>query len=180
MNIFYLSKSIQECVEMHCNKHVVKMVTEYVQIMSTTHRVLDGEEQYVLSAKGRRQKTFVLQSVGDNELMNKATHFNHPSTAWARSNRSCYEYLHKLTVALCAEHTHRYGTIRSCVTSGLLDRLATPPANIKDGEFTEPPPAMDDEYIVAGDPVESYRRYYMGKKRHIAEWKNRPVPYWYE
>lgn len=180
MNIFYLSKSIQECVEMHCNKHVTKMVTEYVQIMSTAHRVLDGEEQYVLSAKGRHQKTFVLRSEGDNELMNKATHYNHPSAVWARSNRSCYEYLHKLTVALCAEHTHRYGTIRSCVTSGLLDRLATAPLNIKDGEFTEPPPAMDDEYIVPGDSVESYRRYYMGAKRHIAEWKNRPVPYWYK
>lgn len=180
MNVFYLSKSIQECVEMHCDKHVTKMVTEYVQIMSTAHRVLDGEEQYVLSAKGRRQKTFVLRSAGDNELMNKATHYNHPSTVWARSNRSCYEYLHKLTVALCTEHTHRYGTIRSCVTSGLLDRLATPPLNIKDGEFTEPPPAMDDDYIVPGNSVESYRRYYMGAKRHIAEWKNRSIPYWYK
>lgn len=180
MNIFYLDNDIQECAEMHCNRHQIKMITEHLQMLSTAHRVLDGEEYIALSANGRRTKAFRMRSVGDDEFLYKATHLNHPSAIWARSNRSCYEYLHKLTVALCAEHTHRYGTIRSCVTSGLLDRLATPPLNIKDGDFTEPPPAMPDEYIVVGDSVESYRRYYMGAKRHIAEWKNRPVPYWYK
>lgn len=180
MNIFYLSKSIQECVEMHVSKHCIKMCTEMTQLLSTAHRVLDGEEYTVLSAAGRRSKAFRMRSVGDDEFLYKATHLNHPSAIWARSNRSCYEYLHKLTVALCKEYTYRYGKVHKCESSGLLDRLATPPMNIKDGEFTEPPPAMPDEYIVVGDSVESYRRYYMGAKRHIAEWKNRSVPYWYK
>ena len=28
---------------MHCDKHVVKMIIEYAQLMSTAHRVLDGD-----------------------------------------------------------------------------------------------------------------------------------------
>ena len=156
------------------------MILEHCQLLSTAHRVLDGEEYTAISAAGRRSKAFRMRSVGDDEFLYKATHLNHPSAIWTRSNRSCYEYLHKLTVALCKEYTYRYGKIHKCESSGLLDRLAIPPMNIKDGAFTEPTPAMPDEYIVPGDSVESYRRYYMGAKRHIAEWKNRPVPYWYK
>ena len=29
---------------MHCDKHVVKMILEYAQLLSTAHRVLDGDE----------------------------------------------------------------------------------------------------------------------------------------
>ena len=31
-------------VRTHCDKHVVKMIIEYAQLMSTAHRMLDGEE----------------------------------------------------------------------------------------------------------------------------------------
>ena len=43
MNIFMLDENPQTNVEMHCDKHVVKMVIEYAQLMSTAHRVLDGK-----------------------------------------------------------------------------------------------------------------------------------------
>ena len=29
---------------MHCDKHVVKMILETAQMLSTAHRVLDGDE----------------------------------------------------------------------------------------------------------------------------------------
>ena len=44
MNIFYLDKNPKVAAEMHCNKHVIKMVLEYAQILSTAHRVIDGDE----------------------------------------------------------------------------------------------------------------------------------------
>ena len=51
MNIFYLDTSPKTCAEMHCDKHVVKMIIEYAQLMSTAHRLLDGvqdiEKRYV-------------------------------------------------------------------------------------------------------------------------------------
>ena len=39
---------------MHLDKHVVKMIIEYAQLMST-HRVLDGEEYY---DKTKKRKTY--------------------------------------------------------------------------------------------------------------------------
>ena len=35
---------------MHCDKHVVKMLVEYAQILSTAHRMVDGEK-YINKSK---------------------------------------------------------------------------------------------------------------------------------
>ena len=44
MNIFFLDKDPRECARQHCDKHVVKMVIETAQLLSTAHRLLDGKE----------------------------------------------------------------------------------------------------------------------------------------
>ena len=44
MNIFYLDKLPDDCAEMHCDRHTVKMVLEYAQMLSTAHRILDGDD----------------------------------------------------------------------------------------------------------------------------------------
>ena len=43
MNIFYLHEDPQISAKMHCDKHVVKMIIEYAQMLSTAHRMLDGK-----------------------------------------------------------------------------------------------------------------------------------------
>lgn len=43
MNIFCLDHDPYISAEMHCDKHILKMVIEYAQLLSTAHRVLDGE-----------------------------------------------------------------------------------------------------------------------------------------
>ena len=53
MNIFYLDPNPRICAEMHLDKHVVKMIIEYAQLMSTAHRFCDGTEYYDLTANGR-------------------------------------------------------------------------------------------------------------------------------
>ena len=55
MNIFYLHRDVDTCAEMHNDKHVVKMILEYAQLLSTAHRVLDGEEHIFL--KTQRNET---------------------------------------------------------------------------------------------------------------------------
>ena len=60
MNIFHLSIDTREAC-MHLDKHVVKMIIEYAQLMSTAHRVLDGEEYYDKTKNGRRIKRWKLQ-----------------------------------------------------------------------------------------------------------------------
>ena len=44
MNIFVLDTDITKCAEYHVDRHCVKMITELNQLMSTTHRLLDGEQ----------------------------------------------------------------------------------------------------------------------------------------
>jgi hypothetical protein len=46
---------------MHCDKHVVKMIIEYAQLMSTAHRVLDGEEYFDKTANGRKIQTLAYE-----------------------------------------------------------------------------------------------------------------------
>ena len=45
MNIFYLNKDPKIAAMDHKDKHCVKMILEYAQILSTAHRELDGEEK---------------------------------------------------------------------------------------------------------------------------------------
>ena len=44
MNIFVLDRDPYKAAEMMCDKHVVKMILESAQMLSTAHRVLDGDE----------------------------------------------------------------------------------------------------------------------------------------
>ena len=43
MNIFYLDKDPKIAAQMHCDKHCVKMILEYAQLLSTAHRILDED-----------------------------------------------------------------------------------------------------------------------------------------
>lgn len=141
---------------MHCDKHVVKMIVETAQLLSTAHHVLDDN--------------------GDGFY--KPTHKNHPSAIWCRRTDSNYVWLWCLLVSLCKEYTHRYGKIHKCQRDGLATRLMQLPINIPSGAFTSPTPAMPDEYKTI-DAVESYHNYYKGSKRSFAAWTNRPTPTWF-
>ena len=44
MNIFYLDEKPMTAARMHCDKHVVKMILESAQMLSTAHRILDGND----------------------------------------------------------------------------------------------------------------------------------------
>ena len=58
MNIFYLHEDVKQCAKMHVDKHVVKMIVEYAQLLSTAHRMLDGIEYTGLSKNGRKVKRY--------------------------------------------------------------------------------------------------------------------------
>lgn len=185
MNIFYLSHKIDECVQYHLDKHVVKMPIEQLQLLSTAHRVLDGEEYTDLTANGRRIKRWRLPDDREQHLM-KASHINHPSGIWCRDNDENYQWLFNMTVALLKEYTHRYGKTHAC--EKYLPWLKNTPNNIKKGSFYPPTPAMPIECkVLAEDPqpgrkydsLKSYHKYYVTEKIRFAKWKNRPVPEWF-
>lgn len=174
MNIFFLNVIPKNCAQMHVDKHCVKMILEYAQLLSTTHRVLDGKE-YIDASSGRKIKRWKL-SGSYEDILYKATHINHPSAIWARQSHKNYMWLRSLLYHLCKEYTYRYGKIHKVESSGLYESLSYAPLNIPIDNFTEPTPAMPPEYIVKGNSIKSYHNYYNGAKRNMFSWKNRPTP----
>lgn len=178
MNIFYLHEDPKTCAEMHLDKHVVKMIIEYAQLMSTAHRLLDGVAYTDKTANGRSIRRWRLD--GENEtVMMKASHINHPSAVWTRSNRQNYIWLYQMWLYLCKEYTYRYGKIHA-VEKRMSEALYLPPANITSSQFYAPTPAMPDQYKVYNDSLTSYRNYYIGAKNSFARWTKRSQPEWYQ
>lgn len=179
MNIFYLSHNTKECAEMHNDKHCVKMILEYAQLLSTAHRVLDGKPTRAKTASGRNVVRYVLDSDLDN-ILYTATHVNHPSAVWVRQSQENYNWLANLLLYLCEEYTYRYGKVHKIERDGLCYVLfKNLPKNIPIANFTEPTPAMPDEVKVLNDSIQSYRNYYNNNKQHLAAWKKRQVPKWF-
>jgi hypothetical protein len=176
MNIFFLDRTPVRCAEMHNDKHVVKMILEYAQLLSTAHRILDGKLVKGLSKSGRKAKRYVLPDERDGVLYT-ATHSNHPSAVWARQSNSNYYWLFNLFDSCLKEYAHRYG--KQHATSRLHVHLYYEPNNITIANFTEPPPAMPEHYRVPGNSIQSYHNYYIGDKREMSRWTNRDMPKWF-
>lgn len=172
MNIFYLHPDPKTCAQMHVDKHCVKMILESAQLLSTAHRYLDGVETTGPNTRGR---VWHLPDIRE-QIMYKATHINHPSCVWARHSINNYSWLFALFCDLMDEYTHRYGKHHKCESMKLA--LSKRPNNLTKVEWTEPTPAMPDEYKVPGNSVKSYRNYYLGEKTRMFSWKNREKPDW--
>jgi hypothetical protein len=177
MNIFYLHNDPRQCAQEHLDKHVTKMIIEYAQLMSTAHRVLDGQSYIDKTANNRNIKRWRLDDANRETRLMKASHMNHPSGIWVRANQKNYMWLFEMWLYLLEEYTFRYGKQHAC--SRLMDILNSPPNNITSGEFYPPTPAMPDECKIANDSLASYHKYYIEKKNHFAKWTKREVPLWY-
>ena len=110
MNIFYLHEDPIQNAKWHIDKHIVKMPIEYAQLMSTAHRILDGDMYWDRTANNRRIKRWRLNDARE-DILYKASHINHPSAVWVRESKSNYFKMYKLYMATLAEFTNRYGKI---------------------------------------------------------------------
>ena len=180
MNVFYLHPDPIVCAEQHCDKHVVKMLIEYAQLMSTAHRVLDGELWYGRSTAGRKIQRYFHPDPTMNQELYKACHINHPSAKWVRYSSANYSWLYDMWTALHCEYEHRYGRTHESYRK-LNYHLLLPPEKFSSEGFTEPTPAMNHypQCIVEGDSVTSYRNYYIEAKADFARWTNRDAPDWW-
>jgi len=175
MNIFFLDRSPEICAQQHCDKHVVKMIIEYAQLLSTAHRVIDGSSYIHLTENNHKIKRWKLDDDRD-QILHLAAHVNHPSNIWTRTSTSNYNWLYDMWRHLLKEYTYRYDKIHS--NERLIFALAKPPNNLKFDKWIEPPRAMDDIYKLEG-VVESYRNFYLNSKSRFARWTKRDIPDWY-
>lgn len=185
MNIFILSKDPVEAAQLQCDKHVVKMIVESAQMLSTAHRMLDGYVEKRPSKSGKRMVNYYVHPDKFMEQhLYKAVHHGHPSTVWTMESRANYAWHYIHFIALCDEFYHRYGK-QHATWEKLADVLKEIPENIPTNNYKMTPfkLAMADypECIALGDPVEAYRAFYQTKQsRFKMAWTKRNVPEWFK
>jgi len=168
MNIFLLDNVPRICAKYHCDKHVVKMVLETAQILSTV-------------ARGRGY-----------DVGYKPTHKNHPSVVWAGRSEATTVFTYQLGIELGLEYTHRYGkTHKSSLVIeeiGAAMKIDKVPCvalhSILGGGFhlaisKELQEVHGKTTQYPGQAVTAYRQYYFKEKYDICTWTNRPKPKWW-
>ena len=177
MNIFYLHEDPIQNAKWHIDKHIVKMPIEYAQLMSTAHRLLDGEMYIGKTAIGRNIKRWKLHDERE-DILYKASHINHPSAIWVRESIENYFEMYKLYMAVLAEFTNRYGKVHGSSKPSIA--LIRPPKNIPMVKKTQLPQCMPEICKVKNNPILAYRNYYIVEKNSFASWKNREIPEWFQ
>ena len=114
MNIFVLDEDPVKAAEYHCNKHVVKMILESAQMLSTVHwhYLYDDikKNNYPKVFKRQRDKFAYIKanSPVDAQPPYKMTHVHHPCTIWSSISYGNYMWHIELAQALLREYTKRY------------------------------------------------------------------------
>ena len=150
MNIFHLDKNPIKCAEYHCDKHVVKMILETSQMLSTAYQ----------------------KYAGKNNSLYKSSYPNHPMTLWVGQNADNFAWTMIHGLELCKEYTLRYN--KTHATEKIINDLY----NVCKGNYmkkTEPPQCMPDKYK-SKSYVQAYRNYYIGDKKRFARYTNRKPP----
>jgi len=155
MNIFVLDYNPKICAKYHCDRHVVKMILESAQILST-----------VINSKLKMEVTDLY----------KSTHVNHPVVKWVKKSKQNFDWLLELSLYLCDEYNDRYEKTHKSLK--VLERCALFSKIFRDKGLTPFALCMPDEYKT-NDVVESYRNYYIAEKR-FAKWKKGNIPEWWK
>lgn len=163
VNIFWLDEDPVLAAQHQHDKHVVKMVVETAQLLSTALRVLLGPDA--------------------TSMLYRSTHRHHPCALWTASSRDNMQWLLQHGHALLGEYTYRYNKVHktSTIMQVAASLIHTVPADVWTGELTSPPQCMPDEHRTT-NVVDAYRDYYFACKmtpgNKPAKWTRRGTPFW--
>lgn len=149
MNIFYLNSDMAICAALHCDQHVLKMLVEYVQLMSNTAHYVDiPRDAY------------------------RPTHVNHPCSLWARQSRSNFEWLGGLVDRLNTQYRNRFHRAVDHASWRVMLSFYHDVLSVLPNVTADPvPQCMPEEYKIAGRPFEAYQNYYKYDKMKFAKWR---------
>ena len=150
MNIFATSQCPIQCAQEMTDVHVVKMILESAQLLSTAHFVLDGVQ------------------VGY-----KPTHKNHPCAVWCRTTRSNYSWLYAHFCALLDEFTFRTGKVHKSKEQSKA--LQSFPKNLQLGGLTPFTLCVPEEFTGVSN-LDVHGRYQAYLNVKFAEWRSRDKP----
>jgi len=201
MNIFVLDRKPNLAALYHNDRHCVKMVIEYAQILSTVLRLKRGKtavfardiKNTILPQEdhGKGYKKYKWGLHGETPtgpFIYLCSHINHPVVQWANTSLKNWLWLWELADYTAQEYTYRYGklhaahqVIKNC-KKFQLDSLGNfKPLQVDEfisDKLTVPKLCMPDECKKFSDPVECYRLYYCVYKKDFNKWKNREEPEW--
>lgn len=149
MNIFYLDENPVAAARCLVDKHVVRMVLETAQILSTVSVRYGVEAPY------------------------RATHRNHPVVLWAGNTKGNWEWTLLHGMGIASEYKLRFG--KEHKSAAIIDWCLEQGSKPSSGSLEPPRQCMPDEYRCE-DPVEAYRRYYIGDKIRMAAWREPGLP----
>lgn len=113
MNIFYLAESPVVAARVQHDRHVVKMILESAQMLSTAIHIGRDAETFSPPHQIAEAYDIVAKSFPDSTIY-KPTHANHPSTQWARSNNYAFAWLACHLLELSDEYTRRFNRTHKC------------------------------------------------------------------
>ncbi len=162
MNIFVVDENPIDAARMLCDKHVVKMIVETAQILSTVA---------------------YMRGVVYKELY-APTHIHHPCVSWAGETYANFFWLLVHGIGLSLEYTKRYDKTHK--TDAVLKKLDGVLIEIWPGEdsnfdyeaHTPFVQCMPVQYRGLS-AIEAYRRFYKGEKSRFAKWKYTSPPEWW-
>jgi hypothetical protein len=146
MNIFFLHRDPSRAAKAQCDKHVVKMVLETTQMLSTAAR-RHGYDVGYMSAYPK-----------------------HPMTIWVGDTWDNFNWTMMHGEALSSEYTFRYKKFHKCHQVLQEISLAVKLSSKNINDITTPPQCMPDEFK-CDDYVRAYRNFYVHK---IGGWKFPP------
>ena len=155
MNIFFLDKDPYKAAIKQCDKHVVKMVLETAQMLSTV-----AHEYKYHNTPG----------------IYKSTHLNHPMTKWVNTHKNNYLWACEHGLALCSEYTKRYDKVHKSekliqTLHDLCKSFFTFGGGEPNSDFITPPPLCMPDEFKQDDFVKAYKEYYKAK---LLSWKIPP------
>ena len=153
MNIFHLDKDPRICAEYHCDKHVVKMILETAQMLSTAYR----------------------KKFGDNDDLYKTAYPKHPMTIWVGDSGDNFFWSVQLLDQPLYQYTVRYKKVHKTIKISNLLHSKHKLWHTWKTKFTRPPLCMPDEYK-SDDYIQSYRNYYIGDKKRFARYTSVDTP----
>ena len=157
MNIFVLNENPIKSAQQMVDKHVVKMLVESLQMISTCLHLRGFNAPYRMSFA------------------------YHPCTIWARESSQNMEWLVEHTYALCKEYTIRYGKTHQVERTMKMyhDTIQELIEYLPDEGLTPFAQAMPD-MSKCDNACEAYQKYYLGEKWYFAEWKTQRPDWWPE
>lgn len=181
MNIFVLDNDPVVAAQFHCDKHVIKMITESMQVMGSAMWSQYG----ITTSKGIKLlgdealqlwKDFPRKTVSGEVSPYGIGFMNHPSTKWARQSKENWNWLLDMTYELVNQHENRWQKKTS--TREKLDWFKANVDKFPIEGLTPFYQAVPIE-IKNEDTVHAYRLYYAGWKEYFAKWKN-GEPHWWK